>query len=69
MIKKMKKEYMFVLGIFSLMIANLLHFFGGGDFILNFLEGMFTGISLVFNLSFLIRFSIEKTIKTEGGTL
>jgi cadmium resistance protein CadD (predicted permease) len=63
MIYRTKKEWMFVIGVFSLIIANLLKFFGGNFLIADFFEGMFTGISLVMNLCYLIRFSSEKRMK------
>ena len=65
----MKKENLFIIGIISLLIANMFKFFGGEYAIFNFFEGMFTGISLVFNLSFLIRFGIEKRMNIKGGKL
>jgi len=65
----MKKENLVIIGIFSLMVANLFKFFGGQYVVFNFLEGMFTGISLVFNLSFLFRFGVEKRINVKGGKL
>lgn len=69
MLYKMKKENLFIIGIFSLLIANMFKFFDGQYVIFNFFEGMFIGISLVFNLSFLIRFGIEKRINVKGGKL
>lgn len=55
-----KKEGMLIIGIFSLLGANLLGKFGGQYFLANFLEGLFMGLSIVMNLCFLIRFSKEK---------
>ncbi len=55
-----KKEEMFLFGNFSLLISILLGRFGGQYAFTNFLEGMFTGISLVMLLCFLIRFRREK---------
>jgi hypothetical protein len=55
-----KKEDMFIFGIFSLLIAILLGRFGGQYTFTDFLEGMFTGISLVMNLCFLVKFRREK---------
>jgi len=57
---KKSKENMFIFGIFSLLIANLLGRFGGQFAFTNFLEGMFTGFSLVMMLCFLIRFGKER---------
>lgn len=58
----MNKESMFINGMFSLLIANLLGRFGGQHALTDFLEGMFTGVSLVLMLSFLIRYRMEKRI-------
>jgi hypothetical protein len=63
---KIKKENLFIIGIFSLLIANMFKFFDEQYVIFNFFEGMFTGISLVFNLSFLIRLGIEKRMNIKG---
>lgn len=57
---KKKKENMLVIGMFSLLVAILLGRFGGQYVIIDFLEGLFTGISMVMNLCFLTRFGIEK---------
>ncbi|NVM44539.1 MAG: hypothetical protein HWN79_06460 [Candidatus Lokiarchaeota archaeon] len=55
-----KNESMFILGTSSLLVAILLGRFGGQNALANFLEGLFTGLSLVMNLSFLIRFGKER---------
>lgn len=60
MIYLKKKENMFIIGIFSLIIANLLERFGGQYVFTNFLEGLFTGFSFVLILCFLVRFGKEK---------
>jgi hypothetical protein len=57
-----KKETMLITGTFSLLIAILLERFGGQHVFTNFLEGLFTGISLVMNLCFLIRFGKERRL-------
>ena len=57
---RLRKESMLLIGVFSLIVANFLGIFGGTAFLTNFFEGMFTGISLVMNLSFLIRFALER---------
>jgi hypothetical protein len=64
MLFKIKKEWMLVIGVFSLIVANLLKFFGGYFLTTDFLEGMFTGISLVMNFCYLIRFSLEKRLRS-----
>ncbi len=63
MIFRINKEWMFVIGVFSLIIAYLLKFFGGKLLLADFFEGIFTGISLVMNLCYLVRFSSEKRMK------
>lgn len=55
-----KKENMYIFGIFSLLVAILLERFGGQYAFTNFLEGMFTGFSLVMLLCFLVMFRREK---------
>jgi len=57
---KMKKENMIMIGMFSLLIAFVLGRFDSQYSIIDFCEGMFTGISMTLNLSFLIRFRIER---------
>jgi len=57
---KMKKEKMIMIGMFSLLIAFVLGRFENKYPIIDFLEGMFTGISMVTNISFLVRFRIEE---------
>ena len=56
----MKKENMIMIGMFSLLIAFVLGRFDSQYPIIDFFEGMFTGISITMNLSFLIKFRIEK---------
>jgi len=60
MLFEKKTEGMLIIGMFSLLVAILLGRFGGQYFLTNFLEGLFTGLSLVMNLCFLIRFGIER---------
>lgn len=57
-----KKETMFIIGIFSLLISNILGRFGGQYALTNFLEGLFTGVSLAMMLCFLVRFGKERRI-------
>ena len=57
---KKKKEGMFVIGMVSLLVAILLGRFSGQFAIIDFFEGLFTGISLGMNLYFLARFGIER---------
>ena len=60
---KKKKENLFIIGMFSLLIALILGRFDNQYPIIDFLEGMFTGISLTMNISFLVRFRIERGMK------
>ena len=62
MFSNMDKEYMLAIGSFSLVIAIILGRFTGAGAIIDFLCGVFTGLSLTMNLSYLIRFRIEKKI-------
>ena len=55
-----KKEGMFIIGMFSLLAAILLGRFGGEYALANFFEGLFTGLSIVMNLCFLVRFGKER---------
>lgn len=55
-----KKENMLIIGIFSLLLGILIGRLGGKSILTNFLAGMFTGISLVMNLCFLVRFGKER---------
>ena len=54
------KEVMLTIGLFSLTIAILLDRFAGVGTIVDFLCGLFTGISLVMNLGYLIKIRIER---------
>jgi len=57
---KKKKERMLMIGMFSLVVAILLGRFGGQYVLTDFLEGLFTGLSLTMNLCFLVRFGKER---------
>jgi len=57
---KKKKERMLMIGMFSLVVAILLGRFGGEYVLTDFLEGLFTGLSLTMNLCFLVRFGKER---------
>ena len=54
------KEVMLTIGMFSLTIAILLDRFAGAGTIIDFLCGLFTGISLTMNLGYLIKLRIDK---------
>lgn len=60
-----KNESMFIIGTSSLLLAILLGRFGGQQVLMNFLEGLFTGLSLVMNLCFLIRFGKERRMNVK----
>ena len=55
-----KKEGILIAGMFSLVVAILLGRFGGQYALTDFLEGLFTGFSLVMNLCYLVRFGRER---------
>jgi len=55
-----KKESMFITGNASLMISILLDFFAGDYLIINFLTGLFLGISLATNLCYLFKLRSDK---------
>jgi len=58
-----RKENLLIIGIFSLLIMIVLRIISIGLPILDFLEGMFAGISMVLNIYVLIRFGKEQRIK------
>ena len=60
MLFRKNKEIMFVIGMFSLTIAISLDRFAGTGTIIDFLCGLFTGISLIMNLGYLIKYRTEK---------
>ena len=60
MIFNKNKEIMLVIGILSLTISIILDRFAGAGTIIDFFCGLFTGISIVMNLGFLIKYRIEK---------
>lgn len=56
-----KKEGLFIVGIIMLMISILLNQFATNFLLMNFLEGVFTGISLVTNLGYLFMLRSDKS--------
>ena len=54
------KEVMLTIGMFSLTIAILLDRFAGAGTNIDFLCGLFTGISITMNLGYLIKLRIDK---------
>ena len=66
----LKKESLFIIGTWSLTLAILLDRFGGQFIYKDFFEGVYTGISLVMNLCFLVRFGKERRLRSsENGEL
>ncbi|MFX1325152.1 MAG: hypothetical protein ACFE8N_09350 [Promethearchaeota archaeon] len=62
---KIKKEKIFAIGMFSLTFALLLNRFAGQGLIIDFFNGLFTGLSMAVNLSFLIRYRLDKNQQQE----
>jgi len=60
MLVKGKKEIMLAIGTFSLIIMLILRIFNLQLPIMDFFEGVFTGLSLTTNLTYLIIYSKEK---------
>ncbi|MFX1470175.1 MAG: hypothetical protein ACFFB8_16110 [Promethearchaeota archaeon] len=56
----MKKESMFLIGATSLMVSLVMAMLLPDLPLISFLKGMFVGISLTMNLSFLVRYRLEK---------
>ena len=56
----MKKEGFFMIGMLSLAISVLLGRFFRGYPQIDFLDGMFCGISVVMNITFLYKFGKER---------
>ncbi|MFX0030383.1 MAG: hypothetical protein ACFE8B_14320 [Candidatus Hermodarchaeota archaeon] len=57
---KIKKEGMLAIGMISLALSLLLDKFAGKIPIVDFFCGLFTGLSITMNLSFLIKLKYEK---------
>ncbi|MFX1568632.1 MAG: hypothetical protein ACFFCV_09710 [Promethearchaeota archaeon] len=51
---------MLAIGMFSLVIAITLDRFAGAGTVIDFFCGLFTGLSLVMNLGYLIKYRTEK---------
>ncbi len=56
----MKKESMFIIGTSSLAISLIMGIFLPDLPLVSFFEGMFVGISLAMNLSFMVRYRLER---------
>ena len=63
MLVKRRKEIMFAIGTFSLVIMVILRLINWGVPIIDFFLGLFTGLSLTTNLAYLIIYSKEKNQK------
>jgi len=60
----MKKSYIFLsLGLFSLSLSIIIERFGGELFNTNFIVGFLTGLSLVFNFTFLLLVGKERQMQ------
>lgn len=59
------KEFMLGIGMISLIIAFILDIFAGQVPIIDFFGGLFTGLSITMNLSFLFRYRYEKKNEIE----
>jgi hypothetical protein len=60
MLYKMKKEGFFMIGMLSLAISVLLGRFFREYPLIDFLDGVFCGISVVMNITFLYKFGKER---------
>ena len=59
MIFRKNKEQMLAIGMFSLVIAIALDRFAGQEPLIDFFCGLFTGLSMVMNLGYLINYRTE----------
>jgi len=62
-----KKETMLAIGSFSMVISILLGRYSGANPLVDFLAGVFTGISLTLNLGFLIKWRMERNAITNSS--
>ena len=63
----MKKESMFIIGTNSLAVSLIMGIFLLDLPSISFFKGMFVGISLVMNFSFLVRYRLEKNKINENS--
>ena len=63
-----RKEVLFVIGSFSMVISIVLGRFSGVNPVIDFLAGIFTGVSLTLNLGFLIRWRMERNASFNPNT-
>jgi hypothetical protein len=57
---RIKKETMLEIGSFSMVISIVLGRYSGVNPLVDFLAGVFTGMSLTLNLGFLIKWRMER---------
>ena len=55
-----RKEVLFTIGSFSMVISIVLGRYSGVNPLIDFLAGVFTGMALTLNLGFLIMWRIER---------
>ncbi|MFX1525014.1 MAG: hypothetical protein ACFFCC_16015 [Promethearchaeota archaeon] len=67
MLFEKNKGFMLVIGMFSFIMSMILGKFAGSATIIDFLSGLFTGLSITMNLAYLIKIRLEKnTIMTHS---
>jgi len=62
----MKKESMLIIGMFSISITLILGRISADIALLDFFEGVFSGLSLVMNFGFLINYRLEKNYNNKN---
>ena len=62
-----KKEVLFSVGAFSLVISIFLGRFSGHNPLIDFFAGLFTGLSLTLNLGFLFKWRIERNANIQSN--
>jgi hypothetical protein len=63
MLCKMKKEGFLVIGMLSITISIVLNIYFEGIPVIDFLEGMLSGISVVMNATFLYKFGRDRRLR------
>ena len=62
-----RKEVLFAIGSFSMVISIVLGRYSGVNPLIDFLAGVFTGMALTLNLGFLIMWRIEKNAEMQSN--
>ena len=62
-----KKEVLFSVGAFSMVISIILGRYNGLNPLIDFFAGLFTGLSLTLNLGFLIMWRIERNANCQSN--